>query len=413
MANLTTAIDPSTLGQIKNFTDVNNAAKQNQLVNQAAVLDAQSKANIYKTQVLSAAAGSGNQNVYTTALQHLNDSGIDISDAPQDITQGAAYANAGRLAQSPLGTLYGAQQKVIGNNIAAATAFGSTDNPYTQPVPGITPVTGIPAPQPAAAPAPVQPQAQPTANPAAPTNMGATQPEPPVTINGAIPAPTNMPVPLQRPGETQSAYKLRIENDPAAIASREAAKEMGQGQGTKNVNQSKVQSALTGFVTQSQLVTDNIDKAINLIDNSSFATGYGRMASGGGALPSTDARALDNYLNTIKANVGFDQLQSMRENSPTGGALGQVSDMENKLLQAVKGALDPLSPEQLRANLITIKELYPKVLAQKVTAYKQDYGAEPQLPAAEQKYETGKIYTNKQGQKAIFDGTGFKPVGGK
>ena len=43
---------------------------------------------------------------------------------------------------------------------------------------------------------------------------------------------------------------------------------------------------------------------------------------------------------TIKGNVGFDKLQAMREASPTGGALGQVSELELKLLMSTIGSLD-------------------------------------------------------------------------
>jgi hypothetical protein len=38
-------------------------------------------------------------------------------------------------------------------------------------------------------------------------------------------------------------------------------------------------------------------------------------------------------LDTLKAKVGFTALQAMRDASKTGGALGQVSDFENRALQ--------------------------------------------------------------------------------
>ncbi len=67
-------------------------------------------------------------------------------------------------------------------------------------------------------------------------------------------------------------------------------------------------------------------------------TGVGSVAQ---YLPGEwDARKLANSLNTIKSNLGFKKLQQMREASPTGGALGQVSDFENKLLQQTFGSFD-------------------------------------------------------------------------
>ena len=87
----------------------------------------------------------------------------------------------------------------------------------------------------------------------------------------------------------------------------------------------------------------------------------------------TDRSRLDDYLTTLKANLGFDSLQKMRDNSKTGGALGQVSEMENKLLQAINGALNPKNPGVMKANLDRIKLLYPQVLAEKMQTYKDTY----------------------------------------
>ena len=53
------------------------------------------------------------------------------------------------------------------------------------------------------------------------------------------------------------------------------------------------------------------------------------------------ARDLRNTLETIKANIGFESLQAMREASKTGGALGQVAVQELTALQAILGSLDP------------------------------------------------------------------------
>lgn len=131
----------------------------------------------------------------------------------------------------------------------------------------------------------------------------------------------------------------------------------------------KAQNALKSFEMQANLVNNNIDKALSKI--SGWSTGYGSYLSG---LPNSDARELKNILDTIKGNIGFDKLQQMRENSPTGGALGQVSDFENRLLQAVNGALDPGQANQLKENLMTIKSLYPQVLADRQNAFNQDYG---------------------------------------
>ena len=105
-------------------------------------------------------------------------------------------------------------------------------------------------------------------------------------------------------------------------------------------------------VVSSLLATDNVlntvDKALNLSDEY-WATGYDLAAI---APFPTDAREMKTYVDTLQANLAFDRLQEMRDNSETGGALGQVSNIELNLLQSSVAALDAGSrnfPEQLAA----------------------------------------------------------------
>lgn len=108
------------------------------------------------------------------------------------------------------------------------------------------------------------------------------------------------------------------------------------------------------------VVTTNIDDVLGILDDSRDnwimgPTGWGAAAKW---LPSTDARALDNSLTSVKSNLGFEKLQQMRENSPTGGALGQVSDFENKLLQSTFGTLDQFSDQDVFVkNLMRVNAL--------------------------------------------------------
>jgi len=76
-------------------------------------------------------------------------------------------------------------------------------------------------------------------------------------------------------------------------------------------------------------------------------------------VPMTDARNLAADLETIKANLGFAELQAMRDASPTGGALGQVAVQELAALQSTVASLDQLQdPDQLKARLGEIKKHY-------------------------------------------------------
>lgn len=69
-------------------------------------------------------------------------------------------------------------------------------------------------------------------------------------------------------------------------------------------------------------------------------------------IPGTPAADAQAKLDTLKSQVGFSVLQNMRNNSKTGGALGQVSDRENALLQANLAALaNSQSEDQMRESL--------------------------------------------------------------
>ena len=73
----------------------------------------------------------------------------------------------------------------------------------------------------------------------------------------------------------------------------------------------------------------------------------------------TKARDLSGKLETIKANLGFDELQKMRDASPTGGALGQVAVKELIALQATVASLDQgLSEKELKKSIKKIEQHY-------------------------------------------------------
>ena len=81
----------------------------------------------------------------------------------------------------------------------------------------------------------------------------------------------------------------------------------------------------------------------------------------GKALPMTDARELASKVDTIQANLAFDELEKMRKNSPTGGALGQVTEMELRLLKSAVSGLDPaLGVEAFNRQVEEIRQSYDR-----------------------------------------------------
>jgi hypothetical protein len=89
------------------------------------------------------------------------------------------------------------------------------------------------------------------------------------------------------------------------------------------------------------------------------ATTSGLIGKAASGIPGTPAYDLARKLETIKANLGFQELAAMRAASPTGGALGQVAVQELMALQSTVENLDiGQSPDQLRANLQKIEQHY-------------------------------------------------------
>lgn len=107
-------------------------------------------------------------------------------------------------------------------------------------------------------------------------------------------------------------------------------------------------------MAQADRVVAKVDQALEKV---------GLLTAGPGAIlssiPGTPARNLDSTLQTIKANLGFAELQAMRDASPTGGALGAIAVQELMALQATVASLDQgQSPEQLRKSLGDIRKHY-------------------------------------------------------
>jgi hypothetical protein len=113
-----------------------------------------------------------------------------------------------------------------------------------------------------------------------------------------------------------------------------------------------------------QFMEDEIFRAFERIapDYAGGATGGILPAAGvGGQFASnlpiigkfTAAGQLESILGTIKGRIGFEHLQRMREASPTGGALGQVSERELGFLQGVWGDMSAAQYDwQIAYNLM-------------------------------------------------------------
>jgi hypothetical protein len=108
-------------------------------------------------------------------------------------------------------------------------------------------------------------------------------------------------------------------------------------------------------INHANKVIDDVTAAKSLVSG----TTTGLVGAGSSFVPGTDAYNLKQRLLTIKANLGFDRLQQMRDASPTGGALGQVAVQELQALQATVGSLElGQTRQELQQNLDKIELHY-------------------------------------------------------
>jgi len=139
--------------------------------------------------------------------------------------------------------------------------------------------------------------------------------------------------------------KMKIENVPAEDRGL-VAQMVRLGTNTANSEISEYRA------TAMQRMDKTIDSVMDSV--SGWTVGLGSWLD---VIPATNARNLKAELDTLKANIGFQELTAMRDASKTGGALGNVSDTEIRLLTNVLGALDSRqSPGNFKKNLQIVKD---------------------------------------------------------
>lgn len=124
----------------------------------------------------------------------------------------------------------------------------------------------------------------------------------------------------------------------------------------------KTDKAAESKTTAANIVVEDVDRAMTKIKDDPFwTTGLmGAWTANIGGTPAADVQAL---IDTVEANSAFDKLQAMRESSPTGGALGAVTERELTLLAAAIGSLkQKQTSEQLLENLARVKEVYLDII---------------------------------------------------
>ena len=156
----------------------------------------------------------------------------------------------------------------------------------------------------------------------------------------------------------------------------------GRGAGGRGGTElSQKESALA----KADIIASKAEKAIE--QSGTWTAGWlGKMALKLGTTPAED---LESTLDVIKSNLGFEELREMKAASPTGGALGQVTEREIEFLQSTLESLkQKQSEEQLDESLRVVRDTYKKI-AESIRAWKKEQGIADDAPLAPTESEDG------------------------
>lgn len=154
--------------------------------------------------------------------------------------------------------------------------------------------------------------------------------------------------------------KAQISATNASASASAASAAKSRAETAQLGKEEKAKQQIKNSVIKADVILNNVTKALGNVNKYTTGT-FGGIAS---KVPGTPAYNLNSTVTTIKANIGFEELQAMRAASPTGGALGQVAVQELEALQATLGNLSVgQTPSQLTENLNAVKTHYTNWLS--------------------------------------------------
>jgi len=107
-------------------------------------------------------------------------------------------------------------------------------------------------------------------------------------------------------------------------------------------------------------VVQDTNRAIDLIEDGDFVIPpYGLSGLVASAIPGTSAHTLKSLIDSMESSVSIENLNAMRRASPTGGALGNVSEKQLALLGRSFGELkQSQNKEMLSDNLKRVHNIF-------------------------------------------------------
>ena len=160
-------------------------------------------------------------------------------------------------------------------------------------------------------------------------------------------------------GSIPQGYRLNEKNELEVIPGGPQADAAEKAKNMKEIADNDTKNKAARVINIGQDIRNIIKEADK--DKTSFI--FGPVGVAQGYIPGTRRADVEAAVNSLYARIGFDELAAMRAASPTGGALGQVSELELKQLNAALGSLDlSQSREQFLKNLKRVETQYQAII---------------------------------------------------
>jgi hypothetical protein len=204
----------------------------------------------------------------------------------------------------------------------------------------------------------------------------------PTNPAGAPIAQFSMGIPPAQTPETAGQRQAAIEQAEISAMAPRAEEERAA---TRAAERGMRAGAIETKADQTQLLNEITEQAKDL--SNFWTTGF--IGGAASRVEGTQAFNLARTLDTLQATAGFDTLQEMRNNSPTGGALGSVTERELALLQATWGSLNQAqSQDQFERSLDRFQRQVRTSWDRVNRAYERDYG-QPYFPDSRESTQGG------------------------
>ena len=187
------------------------------------------------------------------------------------------------------------------------------------------------------------------------------------TPKQAIPKPQGedlKPTPLPKRSDFPGGRK----GEQAYIARRQEIREENKYKEKRReairdlkLDKRRFQAIARGYRRKATTVRDTVNSIKEILKGGSILPKTGPAAGAVTKIPliPADAKRIEKKLKTLESLVGFGELQTMRNNSKTGGAVGNLSEREFSNLASVLGNLDITNEEiDLEATLDSILDSY-------------------------------------------------------